>query len=79
MATGQQPFEFRTVPSIQVEWSGAQRLGALLAPRFAARRALIVTDGGLVRAGLLGPVEASLKAEGFTVAVFDAVVADLAA
>jgi alcohol dehydrogenase class IV len=76
MATGQQPFEFRTVPSIQVEWSGAQRLGALLAPRFAARRALIVTDGGLVRAGLLGPVEASLKAEGFTVAVFDAVVAD---
>jgi alcohol dehydrogenase class IV len=76
MATGQQPFEFRTVPSIQVEWSGAQRLGALLAPRFAARRALIVTDGGLVRAGLLGPVEASLKAEGFSVKVFDAVVAD---
>jgi alcohol dehydrogenase class IV len=76
MATGQQPFEFRTVPSIQVEWSGAQRLGTLLAPRFAARRALIVTDGGLVRAGLLGPVEASLKAEGFSVKVFDAVVAD---
>ena len=32
MSTGPLPtFEFRTVPSIQVEWSGAKRLGEMLA------------------------------------------------
>ncbi|MBB4000272.1 iron-containing alcohol dehydrogenase [Aureimonas pseudogalii] len=69
-------FEFRTVPAIQVEWSGAQRLGQRLAERFAARRLLLVTDAGLVKAGLIAPITADLKASGFTVTVFDAVVAD---
>ncbi|MDT8265587.1 iron-containing alcohol dehydrogenase, partial [Roseomonas sp. DSM 102946] len=77
MSTGPLPtFEFRTVPSIQVEWSGAKRLGEMLAARFAGRRALVVTDAGLVKAGLLGPVLAGLEAEGFRATVFDAVVAD---
>ena len=70
------PFEFRTVPDIAVEWSGARRLGDILAARFAQRRAIVVTDRGLRGAGLLDPVLASLTAAGFTVAVFDAVVAD---
>jgi alcohol dehydrogenase class IV len=69
-------FEFRTVPAIQVEWSGAQRLGQRLAERFAARRLLLVTDAGLVKAGLIRPITADLEAAGFTVTVFDAVVAD---
>jgi alcohol dehydrogenase class IV len=70
------PFEFRTVSSIQMEWSAAKRLGELLAGRFAARRALVVTDAGLVKAGVVDPVTASLKAHGFSVSVFDAIVAD---
>lgn len=70
------PFEFRTVPSLQVEWGGAQRLGNNLANRFSQRRALLITDSGLVKAGLIAPIEASLKQSGFSVAVFDKVVAD---
>ncbi|KQT42879.1 alcohol dehydrogenase [Aureimonas sp. Leaf454] len=74
--TSSRPFEFRTVPAIAVEWSGAQRLGARLAPRFAPRRALLVTDRGLVQAGLIEPIAGDLRAHGFFVAVFDRVVAD---
>ncbi|WP_419759170.1 iron-containing alcohol dehydrogenase [Acidisoma sp.] len=69
-------FEFRTVPAIAVEWSGAQRLGDILAPRFPARRAFLVTDAGVRRAGLLDAVLASLAAHGFSVTIFDGVVAD---
>ncbi|WP_338628181.1 iron-containing alcohol dehydrogenase [Yersinia intermedia] len=76
MSNAMQPFEFRTVPSILVEWSGAQRLGEILSGRFTARKALIVTDGGLVKAGLLQPVEKSLRDYGFDVVVFDRVIAD---
>lgn len=70
------PFEFRTVPAIAVEWSGARRLGAILGERFSARRVMLVTDMGVRRAGLLDPVRASLEAAGFAVTVFDGVVAD---
>lgn len=76
MTNTMQPFEFRTVPSMLVEWSGAQRLGEILSGRFTARKALIVTDGGLVNTGLLLPVERSLRAHGFDVVVFDRVIAD---
>ena len=76
MTSSMQPFEFRTVSQIQVEWSGSRRLGALLAARFTQRSALLVTDAGLVRAGLLAPVQASLEAHGFSVLVFDAMIAD---
>jgi alcohol dehydrogenase class IV len=70
------PFEFRTVPAIAVEWSGARRLGEILAARFGPRRAMVVTDRGVRGAGLLEPVLASLTAAGFIAAVFDGVVAD---
>ena len=69
-------FEFRTVPSILVEWSAARRLGALLAARFPARRVLLVTDTGLIRTGLLEPALRSLTDAGFAATVFDGVVAD---
>lgn len=74
--TTYKPFEFRTVPAIQVEWSGARRLGEHLAERFSARNAFVVTDAGLVKAGLIGPVRDGLEASGFRVSLFDAVVAD---
>lgn len=70
------PFEFRTVPAIQVEWGGARRLGEILAPRAPERNALIVTDTGLVKAGLVAPVIESMTGAGYRVSVFDAVVAD---
>lgn len=76
MTTVMQPFEFNTVPSMLVEWSGAQRLGEILASRFSERQILVVTDAGLVKAGLLKPVEASLRQQGFRVTVFDEVIAD---
>ena len=69
-------FEFRTVASILVEWAATRRLGALLAPRFQGRRVLLVTDAGLIQAGLLEPVQRSLAAAGFAITVFDGVVAD---
>jgi alcohol dehydrogenase len=69
-------FEFRTVPSIEMAWGGAKRLGEIIAARFGARKVLLVTDGGLVKAGLIAPIAASLEAAGFSVAIFDRVVAD---
>ena len=70
-------FAFNTVASIVSEPGAAARLGPLLAERFSqARRALIVTDPGFLRTGLLEPARASLIAAGFTVSVFADVVAD---
>ena len=71
-----QSFEFNTVPSIQMEWSGGRRLGEILGARFAARKALVVTDAGLVKAGVVAPVAGSLEAAGFKVTLFDAILAD---
>lgn len=70
------PFEFRTVPSIEVAWQGTAALGANLARRFAARRMMLVTDAGLVKAGIIAPIAESLAAAGFSITLFDAVVAD---
>ena len=69
-------FEFRTVPHIISETGCAERLGALLGEYFDSRRALVVTDNGLVDAGVVAPVLASLHAAGFTATVFDKVLAD---
>jgi alcohol dehydrogenase class IV len=76
MSGGRAGFAFSTVPDIAVEWSGARRLGDILAGRFTARRALIVTDRGVRDAGLAEPVLASLAGAGFAATVFDGVVAD---
>lgn len=71
-----QAFDFQTVPAIQLEWSGATRLGERLTQRFKQRRLLLITDAGLVKAGLIEPILINLQDYGFTVTVFDAVVAD---
>ncbi|RFB86066.1 alcohol dehydrogenase [Rhizobium leguminosarum bv. trifolii] len=70
------PFEFRTVPSLEVVWGGANRLGESAAARFQAQNALIVTDAGLRKAGLIDPIINNLTAAGITATVFDKVVAD---
>lgn len=69
-------FAFDGPGALLVEWGGAARLGPLMAGWFAARRVLIVTDRFLHEAGLLTAAKASLSEAGFSVTVFDAVVAD---
>jgi alcohol dehydrogenase class IV len=70
-------FAFNTVASIVSEPGGAARLGQLVAERFnQARRALIVTDAGFLRTGLLEPARASLASQGLAVHTFSNVVAD---
>ncbi|MDR3493746.1 MAG: iron-containing alcohol dehydrogenase [Ancalomicrobiaceae bacterium] len=70
------PFAFRAVPTIEVCWEGARRLGEIVADRFNARKPLIVTDPGLVKAGLIAPIAASMKSAGLDVLVFDNIVPD---
>ena len=69
-------FEFRTVPHIISETGCTANLGNILADHVSSRRIMVVTDKGLVDAGVIAPVLDSLKAAEFTVTVFDAVVAD---
>lgn len=70
-------FAFNTVASIVSEPGAAARLGPLLAERFTqARHALIVTDPGFLRTGLLEPAKASMGEAGFAVSVYSDVVAD---
>lgn len=70
------PFEFRTVPAMEVNWGAAKRLGEVVATGFSKRRAILVTDAGLVKAGLIAPIAENLAASGFHVVIFDKVVAD---
>ncbi|WP_428929189.1 iron-containing alcohol dehydrogenase [Marinibacterium sp. SX1] len=76
MTDGIKPFSFDTPGAMLVEWGGAQRLGELLQGWFTERNLLIVTDKFLHENGLLDPAKASLAAHGFSVTVFDDVVAD---
>ncbi|MCW0351062.1 MULTISPECIES: iron-containing alcohol dehydrogenase [Pantoea] len=69
-------FEFRTVSSIEMKWGGAQQLGTNLTARFTQRNALLITDAGLIKAGLIAPITKNLEEAGFSVTVFDEVVAD---
>ncbi|NVK32969.1 MAG: iron-containing alcohol dehydrogenase [Rhodobacteraceae bacterium] len=70
------PFSFDTPGSMLMEWGGAARIGVLLGEWFTERNVLIVTDRFLHENGLLAPAIGSLEAEGFSVTVFDDVVAD---
>ncbi len=76
MSDGIKPFSFDTPGSMLVEWGGAKRIGELLSGWFGERNLLIVTDKFLHQAGVLDPAKASLAQAGFTVTVFDDVVAD---
>jgi alcohol dehydrogenase class IV len=67
-------FTFNTTASIVCGTGALQRLGDLghlLGPRVA-----LVTDAGIVKAGLIGPALAAIEASGASVTVFDEVVAD---
>jgi alcohol dehydrogenase len=70
------PFEFRTVPALIVEYGAARRLGGLLRERFDQSRLCLVTDAFLHRSGMLTPALLSLHEAGWQVEVIDDVVAD---
>jgi len=68
-------FIFQTVPVLHFgEGCLAELCGQITALR--AFRPMIITDKGIVDAGLIGPVEKILTDAGLEVAIFDAVVAD---
>jgi len=70
-------FSFSTVAHIVSELGAANKLGEHVSQRFpAAKRALLVTDPGFLKTGLVdGPV-ASLRAAGIDVGIYSNVVAD---
>ncbi len=67
-------FTFRTVPSIVFETGAARRLGEIAKGRMT--RPVIVTDKGIVSAGLIDAALASLRAEGLDYYLFDGIEAD---
>ncbi|MFC7050889.1 iron-containing alcohol dehydrogenase [Emcibacter nanhaiensis] len=69
-------FDFISVNSVLTEDGAASRLGTLLKERFAAKKVMVVTDAGLVRAGLLEDVLKSLENESIAANVFSGVLAD---
>ncbi len=67
-------FTFRTVPSVIFETGAAARLGAIVSARM--KRPVVVTDKGVLNAGLLGEALESLKREGLDFHLFDGIKAD---
>jgi alcohol dehydrogenase len=71
------PFSFSTVPHVLCEPGAAKQIGSQIAQRFpTARRALIVTDAGFLKTGLVDAPIASLRAANLSVSIFSDVVAD---
>jgi alcohol dehydrogenase class IV len=68
-------FVFETTPSIICEQGGADRLGSI-ARALGISRLFLVTDAGLIKAGLIDGALASLAASGIESAVFSDVRAD---
>lgn len=68
-------FVFETTPKIVCEQGGAARLGEI-ALGLGMRRPFLVTDAGLIKAGLLDGVLAALAKIGVTATVFSEVLAD---
>lgn len=70
-------FSFSTVPHFLCELGAAKQIGSQVAQRFpSARHALIVTDAGFLKTGLVDAPIASLRAANLSVSIFSDVVAD---
>lgn len=68
-------FTFQTVPRIVFEEGASAKLGGFAAES-GMKRPVLVTDAGLLKAGLLTPVMQSLSSRGCDTAVFSEVLAD---
>ncbi|MGE5649346.1 MAG: iron-containing alcohol dehydrogenase [Bacillota bacterium] len=70
-------FAFSTVPHLVSETGAVKNIGALVSQQFPdVRRALIVTDAGFLKTGLIEAPISSLRAAGLAVAIYSDVVAD---
>lgn len=70
-------FSFSTVANIVSEIGGSARLGELCRSQFPeTRHALLVTDPGFLKTGLLETPRKSLETAGFAVSIYSEVVAD---
>lgn len=70
-------FTFSTVPNIVSEPGATKRLGTYISQHFpAVRRALVVTDAGFLKTGLVDAPIASLREANLDVNIFSDVVAD---
>lgn len=69
-------FQFETVPLIINESGAATRLAEVISSRFKCKRVALITDAGVVAAGLVKPVEAALRSAGLNPVVFDGVEPD---
>jgi alcohol dehydrogenase len=70
-------FTFSTVPNIVCETGAAQKLGKLVSEHFpGVTNALLVTDKGFLRTGLIDSPAASLRSAGIQVEVYSDVLAD---
>ncbi|MEZ5893482.1 MAG: iron-containing alcohol dehydrogenase [Parvularculaceae bacterium] len=67
-------FTFRTVPSVVFEAGSSARLGTLVKSRM--KRPVVVTDRGIIAAGLINPALKSLKDAGLDFLLFDGIEAD---
>lgn len=67
-------FTFRTVPSVIFETGSSARLGAIVKSHMT--RPVIVTDKGIIAAGLIDAALESLKTEGLDCHLFDGIEAD---
>lgn len=67
-------FTFRTVPNVIFETGSSARLGQIVKSRMT--RPVVVTDKGIVNAGLIDAALQSLKAEGLDFHLFDGIEAD---
>lgn len=71
------PFTFSTVPHLVSESGSAASLGAHVAQRFPqVRRAMIVTDPGFLKTGLVDAPARSLQAAGISAQIYSDVLAD---
>ena len=68
-------FTFASTKALAVEYGGATKLAAHLLPLNACRP-LVITDPGVVSAGLLDGAKASLKSAGMSVCIYSDTVAD---
>ncbi|MEZ5927443.1 MAG: iron-containing alcohol dehydrogenase [Parvularculaceae bacterium] len=71
---GSMNFTFRTVPQIIFEIGSSARLGQIVKARM--KRPVIVTDKGIISAGLIGEALKSLEEAGLDYLLFDGIEAD---
>lgn len=71
------PFQFSTVPHLIADSGATAQLGAIIQERFPqVRSALVVTDAGFLRTGLLAGPIANLQHHGIAVHTYSEVLAD---